>query len=343
MPVLSPEGRSAANELGLDASYASWLASLDAAPDPGSELPLCTSQDAEVLARTGVADSDAAAVLESQRLLDRSAGLRWLLRQCRRLTIAHLGDPNAPELQLPQLPAALGLPGRCFPAHLFLATLPLTIDWQQRQGVPAEPCWAVFADLGRQMDIYRSAYGTTGVEEPWWLLLHLRGLIYEFGRLQYNMLRIGAGLMSPQCWYDDAEAGRLGAGFRPCDDAVGVHIPETGPMTPQACADSLASARTFFGNYFPSPTRRLAICESWLLDGQLTEYLSSDTNIIQFQRLFEIAPGWRSGDKDVAQFIFQRGVEDLDEVPQQTTLQRAILSHLRAGRHWRLRCGWREL
>ena len=114
-------------------------------------------------------------------------------------------------------------------------------------------------------------------------------------------------------------------------------------MTPQACADSLAAARTFFGQYFPSPTRRLAICESWLLDDQLTDYLSADTNIIQFQRLFETAPGWRPGDKDVAQFIFQRAVADLNEVPQQTTLQRAILSHLRAGRHWRLRCGWREL
>ncbi len=147
MVALSDEGRMAANELGLDASYASWLASLDKVPDPGPELPLCTSQDAEILERTGVTDSDAALVLESQRHLDRSAGFRWLLRQCRRVNVAHIGDPNAPELQLPQLPAALGLPGRCFPAHLFLATLPLTIDWQQRQGVPAEQCWAVFADL----------------------------------------------------------------------------------------------------------------------------------------------------------------------------------------------------
>jgi hypothetical protein len=343
MPALSAESRMAANELGLGAEYAGWLASLDAAPAGGPDLPLHTSEDAATLERLGVSGEDAEAVLATQAYLDRSPGLRWLLRQCQRLIIAHMGDPGFRDMHLPQLPAALGPQGRCFPVHLFLATMPATADWHLRRGIPAPVSAAAFADLSRHMAIYRRMYGETGFDEPFWLLTHLRGLIYEFGRLQYNLLRVEGGWLSPRCWYDEAQASALGTGFRPGDDAIGVHIPEGEPLTPQACADSLDAARAFFGRYFPSPTRRLAICESWLLDDQLTEYLPADSNIIRFQREFALVPAWLPGDKDVAQFVFRRAVDDLAGVPQRTVLQRAILGHLKGGSHWRLRCGWLTL
>jgi len=343
MPALSAESRMAANELGLGADYAGWLASLDAAPAGEPDLPLHSGQDAATLERLGVSDEDAAVVLATQRYLDRSPGLQWMLRQCQKLIIAHLGDPAFRDVYLPQLPAALGPPGRCFPVHLFLATLPATAEWLVQRGIPPEESSAIFTDLGRHMAIYRRVYGETGVDEPFWLLTHLRGLIYEFGRLQYNLLRVEGGWLSPRCWYDDGQVTTLGTGFQPGDDAVGVHIPEGGPLTPEACADSLADARAFFGRYFPSPTRRLAICESWLLDDQLTDYLPADSNIIQFQRQFTLVPAWLPGDKDVVQFVFRRAVGDLAGVPQRTVLQRAIVSHLQAGSHWRLRCGWLRL
>ena len=338
---MSAEMEKAAAELGLDDRYAPWLAVLDRAGGGDEpELPLYSEQDAGVLERLGVSGEDAAAVLATQPELSRSPGLSWLLRRCRRILLAHLGDAGAPLPRLPQLPAALGPAGRCFPAHLFLATLPATLEWQQRQGIPAEVCWASHADLGRHMAIYRSVTGMTGVDEPWWLMLHLRGLLYEFGRLQFNLLRIG-GSLSPGSWYDDASG--LGPGFGPGDDAIGVHIPETGPLDPQQCAESVAAARAFFPRYFPSPTRTLAICESWLLDDQLSAYLPADANIIRFQRQFTLAPGWKAGDGDIVQFVFRRTVAELGAAPQRTTLQRAVVSHLRTGGHWRVRCGWLRL
>jgi len=340
--MVSAEARQVAAELGLGTEYAGWLAALDqAGGDPGP--PLITAADGTVLERAGVTAADAAVVLATQAGLDRSPGLRWLLRRSRRLITAGMGDPAAPRVLLPPLPAALGAAGRCFPAHLFLATLPLTLDWQRQRGVPDEVSWAIVADLGRQMEIYRDRYGATGVEEAWWLTLHLRGQIYEFGRLQYNLLRLGGGWLTPARWYAPADARARGTGFRPGDDALGVHIPDGGPLTPAACDASLAAARAFFGRCFPSPTRRLAICESWLLDDQLAGYLPGRANIVQFQRRFTLTPGWDRGDQDVAQFVFRRGVTDLGTVPQRTTLQRAIMSHLRTGGHWRLRTGWLTL
>ncbi len=342
--MISAEARHVATELGLGAEYAGWLADLDqAGGDDAAGLPLTGPGDAAVLERGGVTGPDAATVLATQAGLDRSPALQWLLRRCRQLVLAGMGDPAAPRVALPPLPAALGAAGRCFPAHLFLATLPATLDWQRQRQVPAEVSWAIVADLGRQMEIYRDRYGETGVEEAWWLTLHLRGQIYEFGRLQYNLLRLGDGWLSPARWYPPAEARGRGPGFRPGDAAVGVHIPDGGPLTPAACDESLTAARAFFDRCFPAPARRLAICESWLLDDQLAGYLPAAANIIAFQRRFTLTPGWDSGDKDVAQFVFRREVAGLGTVPQRTTLQRAIVSHLRTGGHWRLRTGWLSL
>ena len=339
------ETSAAAAELGLGEAYRPWLSALDASAgdrDGESDTPIRSEADGEVMARLGVAEQDARVVLETATQLEASPGLMLLLRRCRRLILDHLGDPGAPPLRLPQLPAALGPAGRCFPAHLFLATLPATMTWQRSLGIPEDVAWDSFNDLGRHMQIYRDVHAETGVDEPWWLMLHLQGLMYEFGRLQFNLLRIG-GPMAPASWYDAEAAAELGHGFRAGDDAIGVHIPESVRLDPQASNESVAAARKFFPRYFPSPTRALAVCESWLLDDQLRAYLPPTSNIIVFQRQFDLAPGWKPGDSDVAQFVFRKPVAEFGTVPQRTTLQRAVVSHLRTGGHWRVRCGWLRL
>jgi hypothetical protein len=42
-------------------------------------------------------------------------------------------------------------------------------------------------------------------------------------------------------------------------------------------------------------------------------------------------------------FVFHRKEPDLDALPQETTLQRAVVAHLRGGGHWHGRTGWFEL
>lgn len=55
--------------------------------------------------------------------------------------------------------------------------------------------------------------------------------------------------------------------------------------------------------------------------------------------------GSSASDDDILEFVFHAppGSADLDRLPQTGTLQRAIVAHLRAGRHWRLGRGWTEL
>jgi hypothetical protein len=79
------------------------------------------------------------------------------------------------------------------------------------------------------------------------------------------------------------------------------------------------------------------------MDDQLLEYLEPDSNIIQFQRRFELVPGARDSDSSAFHFVFGRTPDAIDQITPRTTLERAIIRHVKAGGHWRLRTGWFRL
>jgi hypothetical protein len=218
--------------------------------------------------------------------------------------------------------------------------------WHRARGIPEEISWASMGDLALHMGLHRRMYGSTGVDAPWWLTMCLRAELFDLGRLQFNWFQLGIGDDSP-LWYPVDEAKRRGPGFRPGDACVAVHIPESGPMTPVACEDAFVRAKAFFAEYFPvvDQGRRLATCWSWLLDDQLAEWLPAESNIVRFQRRFELVPGSAENDDGTLEFVFR--VRDplarLDTLPQRTRLERAVVAHLRAGGHWRARTGWVDL
>ena len=232
-------------------------------------------------------------------------------------------------LQLPGAVSESTPVGRYFFAFVYLAALADVRRFHARRGIPDEISWATLADLGRNLKRDRLLLGDGGLRTSGWLTLHFRGSIYQLGRLQFNRMNV--------------RAGHVADTFREGDPALGIHIPESGPLTPEACDDSLAQARPFFARHFPETPTRLAICTSWLLDPQLADYLAPDSNVVRFGRRFTLVGEGSDGDADVLRFVFHRIGPGVDDLPQRTTLERAIVAHLRAGRHWRNRTGWVEL
>jgi GNAT-like C-terminal domain len=174
----------------------------------------------------------------------------------------------------------------------------------------------------------------------------LRAEIFDLGRLQFGLYRLGLSDDSPP-WYEADEAARRGPGFGTGDSCVAVHIPEGGPLEPEACDESFELARGFFAEFFSvfDQPRVLATCWSWLLDDQLAEWLPPDSNIVRFQRRFELVPRFSGGDGAMFDFIFRRphALQHLDSLPQRTLLERAAVAHVRAGGRWRARSGWLDL
>jgi GNAT-like C-terminal domain/N-acyltransferase N-terminal domain len=186
----------------------------------------------------------------------------------------------------------------------FLAALPDVRAYHRAIDVADDVSWATLADLGRHAAIDRILHGNAGLRNTAWLSLHFRGGIYQLGRLQFQT-----------------------------GDELEIHIPAGGPLSPEACDASFAQAAAFFGG-------RTAVCTSWLLDPALADYLPADSNIVRFGRRFELRTAGPNAYGDILRFVFHRLDADLDELPQGTTLERALVTHLRRGGQWRRPTGW---
>ncbi|GAA0447894.1 hypothetical protein Ade02nite_60440 [Paractinoplanes deccanensis] len=240
--------------------------------------------------------------------------LRWLLDRSTALVRADLGG-HGWLVPGPELPRDRG-PAWChLYAYAYLALIDVVRGYHRDHGIPDDVSWTTLADLGRNLAVDRRMNREGWPVMQSWLTLHARGGIYELGRLQHQR----------------------------GDGAVSLHIPESGPMTPAAVDASLDEARAFFPRHFPDERYTAFSCGSWLLDPQLLEYLPQDSNIARFQRRFELEPYQEpeglDADVEVLRFVFRSLTTPLDQLPRDTRLRRAVVDHLKAGRHWRWRKG----
>ncbi len=333
-----------ADRLGLDAASRPWLDSLEAVGPPPGGVPLPRGDDAAaVLRRLGVAEPDAAAILEALPSAEAQPELWWLLERSYHQLVRSIGAGDAGAGWLPSLPAELGAPGRCFWVFVLLAAVGDVRRWHRERGIPDEVSWGTLADLGRHVARFRRRTGGVGLDSQLWVALGFRGALFALGRLQFTPYRLKSGPGGPLFWYEAAEADAIGEGLRPGDPALGIHVPEAGPLTPEACDRSLGAARAFFAEHLPEHASGVGTCTSWLLDERLADVLPAASNIVRFQARFRIVPGALDADDDILRFVFDRVPASLDDLRPSTELERAIVDHLRAGGHWRLRTGWLRL
>ncbi|HEY4389058.1 MAG TPA: acyltransferase domain-containing protein [Ktedonobacteraceae bacterium] len=326
--------------LGLSEDFNPWLEEL-ASIEPSFPFRLPDMHEVDDLfARLGVSPADAVEIVDAWPNPEQSPEIWWLLQRCYQQIVAQTDNPYR-SLRWQTLPPHLGAVGRLFYIYVFLSALPIVRQRHREYGIPDDIAWTTLADLGEHIAIHRRVFGNAGLSSPRWLVLHFRGDLYRLGRLQFERARLSAW----QPIYDDI-LNKDVSGPRPILDTpiLSVHIPESGgPLEPAACSASLAQARDFFARHFPEEPYRFGGCASWLLDPQLADYLPPTSNIVRFQRMFHIVSHSNDGDQDVMQFVFRRTTYSLDELPQRTTLERAVVEHLRSGRHWQFRYGWLAL
>ncbi|MGA8115646.1 MAG: acyltransferase domain-containing protein [Actinocatenispora sp.] len=316
------------NGLGLDHRFDAFLAEMAALRPSPATLP--AADDARrLLRRMAVTERDTDEAVDALPDPVGHPELWWLLERCRHRLVSDLGGYAWPE-PWPHLPRELGALGRWFYLAVLLATLPDVRRYHAEHGVSDEVSWATLRDVGEKVALHRRFHGVGGLDRQDWFTQHFRGSLYALGRLQFHPARV-----DPQD--TGADPDRLPAGTV----VLTVHIPETGPMTPDACAESLRRAPGFFARL--GTVASAATCQSWLLDDQLAEYLPADSNIVRFQRRFRPLPVTQESDEAIVGFVFRRTDPDLADLPQRTTLERAVVTHLRAGRHWRVRAGWLDL
>lgn len=323
-------------ELRANDDTAAWIDALDAAGDPpgGVVLPP-VSEIPGVLRDLGVTEEDIAELIQAVPNETETPAI-WRLLE---LTTWAIVGPMGTVGDWPALPrwsAATGAAGRGFYVWVYLAGLPFIRAFHRERGIPDDVSRATIADLGRNVRHGRSLTGHAAVADPWWLALHLRGSLYELGRLQFERATVGTRL--------SAALAAAGVAAEPGDSALSVHIPAfAGPLDPAACAESFARAAAFFARHFPEERYEIAFCYSWMLDDALAEYLPRTSNIIRFTDRFQPAYRFDANDDTILRFVFGRGDLPLDAYPQRTTLERGVITHLESGRHWHGGAGWLRL
>jgi GNAT-like C-terminal domain/N-acyltransferase N-terminal domain len=261
---------------------------------------------------------------------DRTPGAWWLLERCVQVLRQRMGVVGA--IPFPKLPGPLVERYPYFYVHVFLGALPAVQQYHRARGISDRVSRRSLMDLGRNLTVHRMRYGARGLDNPDWFAVHFSGGVYDLGRLQFQRSRL-----------DEAMAASLQANglvLTTGDPVLEVHIPEFwGPLKPEASQRSFERARDFFPRHFPEERYDIAVCHSWLLDDQLQEYLPERSNIVQFQRRFNLVGG-TDNDSAIARFVFGQVGSPISEMPRQTRLEQAIVAHLEAGRHWKEGAGW---
>lgn len=296
-------------------------------------MTVATRLSEQALSLFGVPSDDLAGVQRAaESVCDDAALAGWVARTATDLTEA-MGMPSPPP---PLTPRPDGDPTvvAYLPVMAFAEVLPATLAWAERLGVSPAMTASTLRDVGRMLQRNRVWFGDAGLSDELagWLPRHLIGSILEIGRLQHE--RVTPGLRT-SAWFL-AE----GADWSRGELAVNLHIPESGPLDPAAVRESLRAGRTVLRKRFPEHRLRVRYCISWLLDPQLLEYLPESSNIAAFQRRFRIGPAKDDdGDASVRKFVFGNAAEPVEALPQRSSLERAVVAHWRAGRHWRVHVG----
>ncbi|GAA1604323.1 MULTISPECIES: acyltransferase domain-containing protein [Kribbella] len=245
-----------------------------------------------------------------------------VLERSYQVLLAQLGRRVPGNPAWAPLPAATGAVGRHLFVWVFLAVVPHVRDYHATIGLTDRESWDSLGALGEELELSRRLTGRAGLDATWGLPLVFSGTSFRLGRLAFERQPPGD------------------------DNAWNTHVPgDRTPLTSAACDASFARAMELAeqcGGHVDG-----FVCHSWLMDDQLQRYLPTTSNIIRFQQRFTRFTDRVKADWAPIEHVFHRRFDGddvppslLDELPQRTTLERAVVTHLRYGGHWYNRTGW---
>ncbi len=197
----------------------------------------------------------------------------------------------------------------------------------EEKGIPEDILLDTMEDIVIWANIYRQMHSGLGILETGWLRHHYNFELFRLGRLQFAFGGCN----------QDTPVAKKG------EPVLEVHIPRTGPMTPEACRASFTQAKEFFARYFPEREYRCFTCFSWLLDSTLTQFMKPDSNILQFQKLFRVI--FAAESVDVLRFTVSWKLtrETMDQFAPTNSFTQRAMEHIRQGGKFYISFGYLEI
>lgn len=168
------------------------------------------------------------------------------------------------------------------------------------RGIPAKILMDTISDVRISVQRYRDMTGKLGLQSLRGFAPYLSMQLFRLGRLQFCMT--GAPRDIPE--YN----------IKKGDNVMDVHIPKGGPLLLDECKKAIQYAEEFFQEFFSDYVYQYYICFSWLLDEGLQRFLDADSNILQFQKLFDVV--YQREEDSILHFMFKYGFQDRSELKE---------------------------
>ena len=175
-------------------------------------------------------------------------------------------------------------------------------------------------DLRYKMLKCKLIYGVWGSFLRGWFAGFFQIKRFAFGKLEFEL--------------KEFHKDYVGNGVRLIPDSVVVyiHIPRTGePLTKPDQEYAITKAREFFAPYFGINRKIPFITGSWLLFSKNKEFLNKDSNLYAFIDRFEIISNYEYPDYSQCWRIFNKPFTRWEDMPTDTSLQRAYVEMIRKG------------
>ena len=198
-----------------------------------------------------------------------------------------------------------------------LCLLPDLEEQYGREGIPTRFFHSFVENLKQAACNCQKIHGVWGTDIAWWLIDFFKLKLFSIGRLQFKRRKLRKAM----------------GGYAEGSYYIDVHIPGGAPLTPALCAASYAEAAAFFrGRY--GMEHILFGCHSWLLSPELRTILPENSNILAFARDYTILQTRMDPTSSAVSFIFHvpGGPADLETLPEETSLQKALKTHLQGGK-----------
>lgn len=200
---------------------------------------------------------------------------------------------------------------------VMLAAVCQTEKRYRREDIPAEVFLSTMDCFQRFLEETHARTGQWAFDRGFWTWRQTGGLLFRLGTLEFEYRRIRPG---PRPAGLEAEA-----------PVLSVHIPSDAVLGREELDESYSTAQQFFSQekLCPWGKPKAVVCGSWLLAPALNRLLPEDSGIRRLARDYRLYDADEE-DQEFYEWLFS-GYKPLEELPEYTSLQRAVKAHLTAG------------
>ena len=231
---------------------------------------------------------------------------------------------TAPEAmrQVEQLTQALDADG-FGPLTVLVAAACQTRVRYRAAGIPDSIFIDTMRCFSRMVREVQANTGRWGFDRGFWVWRQVSGCLFRIGTLEFEYC--GAHKAVPLA------DGRLPERT----PVLYVHIPSDASLSSASLEESYQAAGRFFVSYQKTVCARMGmpravLCSSWLLAPALTQLLAPSSGIRRFAADYSIFAA-NPKDEEFYHWLFGKKMP-LDQLPQTTSLQRAVKKHLLEGK-----------